>query len=94
MVTPMGRKGRGTGLSRRALMLLATGPMSPPEALAELERDHSGLNRGSVQTVLDRHRSFGLVRRGEDGRYELTAGGLRRIRWYKTKGYTYENAGG
>lgn len=90
-----GSKPHSTGVSRRALFLLDKhGPQTPTEMAARLKKLHPSLNRGSVQTILDRHRGLGLVDRDETKRYFLTEGGDRRVEFLRQHGKSFESPEG
>jgi len=80
-----------TGLSRAILLTLERGPATADEVLERLGPWPKPITRGAVWVVLCRAIQNGLARSSRtDGEkkpyhYELTDGGVRRIKWIKGK---------
>lgn len=79
-----------TGLARALLLTLERGPATADEVLERLGPWPTEITRGAVWVTLERAIRNGLVRsdrRDEDSKkpyhYELTDGGVRRVKWIK-----------
>ena len=80
----LGGLGKRRGLRQWVLMILGKGPKNGAEVMDAMEVMSQGWWRpspGSVYPILEELSEAGIVRRREDGRYELTPKGRDNSQW-------------
>jgi len=91
----MGTKAFSTGFSRLVLFSIGDGAKTEGEVSKALAKyGYADVSRGSVYNVLVRQSTVGLIRRRDDGRYEVTNYGAKRIEYLNDHGISIKSPQG